>query len=70
MSQRLIPPERLPDFGVVLGNERRKELEAVGQFPRRVMVTERRHAYVEQELLDYAASRIAARDAKQKESTA
>jgi hypothetical protein len=34
------------------------------------MVTERRHAYVEQELLDYAASRIAARDAKQKESTA
>ena len=62
--RRLIPSERLPDYGITLKNEARKNLEDEGKFPRRVRVTERTHAYVESELLEYGESKIAERDAK------
>ena len=63
MTRRLIPPERLlPDFGIPIGNKQRQRLEADGRFPRRVPVSARRHAYVEDELLAYAEQCIARRD--------
>jgi hypothetical protein len=62
MSVRILSPDQLPDKGITLGNDQRKTLEARGQFPKRVPITQRTHGYVEQEIDDYLASRIAARD--------
>jgi predicted DNA-binding transcriptional regulator AlpA len=59
---RLIAPERLPEYGIAIGNAHRKRLEERGEFPKRVPVTERSHAYVEAEILAYIAARVAARD--------
>lgn len=62
MSLRILSPEALPEKGITLGNDQRKTLEARGLFPKRVPITQRTHGYVEQEIDDYLASRIAARD--------
>jgi hypothetical protein len=63
--RRLVAPDRLhPDFGITLGDRQRKDLEAEGKFPKRVPVTERTHAYVEDELFDLISARIAQRDGK------
>jgi predicted DNA-binding transcriptional regulator AlpA len=64
MSRRLIAPEALPNYGVPIGNKQRKRLEAAGKFPKRVPLTERRHAYVEDEILAYGEARIRLRDGK------
>jgi hypothetical protein len=64
MSKRLIAPTSLPEYGIILSNDSRKDLESRGQFPKRVWVTERTHAYVEAEILEFSAKRIAARDGK------
>jgi len=66
MSNRLIPPDELPSFGITIRNDARKTLEAIGKFPKRVWVTERTHAYVESELLAYCEAKIAERDAASK----
>jgi prophage regulatory protein len=62
MPKKLVIPDRLPEYGVLLGPDQRSLLEKAGQFPRRVQVTERRYAYVEDEILAWLASKIAARD--------
>jgi len=59
---RLVSDDRLPEFGIKLGNAHRKRLEAAGCFPKRVQITERSHGYVEEELQAYIEVRIAARD--------
>jgi hypothetical protein len=61
-SRKLLAPDRLPDKGIKLGNDQRKTLEAVGRFPKRVPITERTHAYVEDEIDAYLESCITARD--------
>jgi hypothetical protein len=65
MSHRIPSPEVLPEKGITLGNDQRKTLEARGLFPKRVPITQRTHGYVESEIDDYLASRIALRDANQ-----
>ncbi len=63
MSRRLVSPDRLkPEFGIGLSEKHLRRLEAAGQFPKRVQVTERSHAYVEEELQALIEARIAARD--------
>jgi hypothetical protein len=59
----LIAAERLPDFGITIQNPQRQILEAQGKFPRRVWVTDRRHAYVKGELREYCEGKIRERDA-------
>jgi hypothetical protein len=65
MSHRILSPEALPEKGITLGNDQRKTLEGRGLFPKRVPITQRTHGYVEKEIDDYLANRIAARDATQ-----
>jgi hypothetical protein len=60
--RKLIHPGRLPEFGINLGNKQRKRLEDGGLFPRRVPVSERTHAYVEDEILTHTQKCIARRD--------
>jgi predicted DNA-binding transcriptional regulator AlpA len=62
MARRLVTPERLPEFGITTGDKQRKRLEAAGRFPRRVPITARTHAYVEEEILQHAERCIAQRD--------
>jgi hypothetical protein len=62
MSRKLITPEALPGYGVLIGNKQRKRLEAEGKFPKRVPVTERTHGYVEDEIVAYGEARIRLRD--------
>jgi predicted DNA-binding transcriptional regulator AlpA len=62
MSRLLVAPERLPDYGITIGDRQRKRLEAAGRFPRRVALTDRTFAYVEGEILAYADARVRARD--------
>jgi hypothetical protein len=62
MPKRLIPSQNLPSKGIVIKDAQRKELEERGLFPRRVYVTERKHAYVEDEIDAYNEAKIAERD--------
>jgi hypothetical protein len=62
-ATRLITPADLPRYGITIGNKQRQRLEADGRFPRRVHRTKYTHAYVESELLEFAAACIAERDA-------
>jgi predicted DNA-binding transcriptional regulator AlpA len=64
MARRIISPEQLPEKGISLSNDQRRNLENAGRFPKRVPITERTHGYVEEEIDAYLESRIAARDAK------
>jgi len=64
MARKLVLPDRLPDYGIELLTERhRRRLEHQGNFPKRVQITGRTHAYVEDEILALAEVRIAERDA-------
>ena len=65
-SRRLIIPDRLVDYGIKLGSDQRKDLEDRELFPRRVAVTARTYAYVEDEIIDYVTGKIAARDSRGK----
>lgn len=62
-GERLI---RLPEVMrmVSLGRSRLFELQKLGRFPLRVRLSERASAYVESEILEWIAQRIAERDAK------
>jgi predicted DNA-binding transcriptional regulator AlpA len=62
MARKLVIPERLPEYGIDLTSRQRKRLEDLGLFPRRVPISERSHAYVEEELLALTEAKIAARD--------
>ena len=60
---RIILADDLPNRGIKLSDAQRRRLEAQRIFPRRVQITARSHGYVESEITDYLAARIAARDA-------
>ena len=62
MARTLICPDNLPKYGIDLGDRRRKVLETADKFPKRVPVTARTYAYVEDEILAYTETRIIARD--------
>jgi len=62
VPRKLVPPSRLPEYGITLKSPQRKVLEDAGLFPKRVAMSERTHAYVESELVDYGDSKIAERD--------
>lgn len=61
-TRRILSPDQLPNKGITLGNDQRKNLEQAGLFPRRVPITERTHGYIEEEIDLYLESRISARD--------
>ena len=61
-TRKLLAPDRLPDLGITIGDDQRAKLEQEGKFPRRVQVTARTHAYVEDEIVEYVTEKIAARD--------
>jgi hypothetical protein len=63
---RLIPPYLLPSKGVTIKNDRRQQLEAANQFPKRVRVTSRTYAYLEAEIDAWLEAKVAARDAGEK----
>jgi predicted DNA-binding transcriptional regulator AlpA len=60
---RIILADDLPHHGIKLSDAPRRRLEAQCVFPRRVQITARSHGYLESEISEYLASRIAARDA-------
>jgi predicted DNA-binding transcriptional regulator AlpA len=62
MPRLLVAPERLADYGITIGDRQRRRLEAAGEFPKRVALTERTYAYVEAELLEYVERQVRARD--------
>ena len=57
---KLVPPNKLPEFGICLGDRQRRRLEDKNEFPRRVQITGRRYGYVETEIAKYLESKIAA----------
>jgi predicted DNA-binding transcriptional regulator AlpA len=60
---KIISPERLPDHGIKLSNRQRQRLEALGQFPKRNVLTSRTHGYVADEIDAFLDGKIAARSA-------
>jgi predicted DNA-binding transcriptional regulator AlpA len=52
-----------------LSDSQRDVLEAKGEFPQRVQLSERAVGWVEAEIDDWCAARIAARDDQQLEAT-
>jgi hypothetical protein len=70
--RRLVPPSRLPDYGYTLKSPQRKALEDAGLFPKRVPMSARTHAYIEDELIEHGEAKIAERDeqiAQERKST-
>jgi hypothetical protein len=63
MARRLISPDKLPEYGILIGNKHRQRLEDKGLFPKRVHPTAKTHAYVEDEILAHNESCIRLRDA-------
>ena len=59
MTTKLVPPQRLPDFGICLGDRQRRRLEDAGQFPKRVPISGRRHGYVAEEIAAHIERLIA-----------
>ena len=62
MTKRLIRFEDLRSKGISYSKTQLWRLEKRGQFPRRVAIGPGRHAWVESELDQFIADRIAARD--------
>ena len=60
MTTKLVPPQRLPDFGICLGDRQRRRLEDADQFPKRVAISSRRHGYVAEEIAAHIERLIAA----------
>ena len=61
---KLVPTNKLLDYGIDLKHRQRRRLEAANEFPRRIQVTGRRFAYVESEILKFIETKVAAaRDA-------
>jgi prophage regulatory protein len=59
--QRLLTYEELRDHGVRYSRQWLFQLERAGKFPRRVAIGEYRVGWVEREIDDYIAARIASR---------
>lgn len=57
---KLVPPHKLIDFGIDLGDRQRRRLEDAGQFPKRVPISGRRHGYVAEEVTAHIENLIAA----------
>lgn len=64
MAPRLIDYEGLRAKGITLSRVQLWRNERDGKFPKRVRMSAARHAWVESEIDDFIAARIAARDAK------
>jgi predicted DNA-binding transcriptional regulator AlpA len=63
MARNLIAAGDLPARkGISLSERQRKRLEDRGRFPKRVQVSDRTHAYVEQEIDQHIEARINERD--------
>jgi predicted DNA-binding transcriptional regulator AlpA len=63
MARNLIAAGDLPARkGISLSERQRKRLEDKGLFPKRVQISERTHAYVEQEVDAHVEARINERD--------
>jgi hypothetical protein len=56
---KLVPPNKLADFGILLGDRQRRRLEDAGQFPKRVPISGRRHGYVAEEIAAHIERLIA-----------
>jgi prophage regulatory protein len=61
-TPRLADLSRLKAKGIPYSEPHLRRLETQGDFPRRVTLGERRVAWVEQEIDEWIAARIAARD--------
>jgi len=61
-GEELVTPDELTNYGVDYCTRWRKHLEERGLFPKRVILSPRKHAYVKRELIAYAVARIAERD--------
>lgn len=64
MSDTLISPQLLKARGITYSRAHLWRLERDGRFPRRVRLGAGKFAYVEREIDDFIAARIAARDAE------
>jgi prophage regulatory protein len=62
-NPRLILPARLPDHGIDYCDMQRRRLEAAGRFPRRVVLSPRKHGYLYSELMAWIRERLTERDA-------
>jgi len=62
MAQRLIPYEVLKAKGIPYSKPHLWRLERADKFPKRVPIGAGRYAYVEAEVDEWIAARIAARD--------
>jgi prophage regulatory protein len=63
VAKRLMRYEDLPTKGIFYSKTQVWRLEKRGQFPRRVPIGPGRHGWVEDEIDQFIADRIAARDA-------
>jgi prophage regulatory protein len=64
VSVRLIPYDALRDKGFSYSKVHLWRLEKAGRFPRRVPIGAGRYAYVEAEIDEHIAQKIAERDAR------
>jgi|tagenome__1003787_1003787.scaffolds.fasta_scaffold20973904_4 prophage regulatory protein len=65
MSQRfLVYPDLRSQKGIVHSKTQLWRLEKKGQFPKRVQITPGRHGWLEEEIDQFIAARVAARDGK------
>jgi prophage regulatory protein len=70
MSQTLVPYECLKAKGITFCKMHIWRLEKAGKFPIRVQVSAQRIAWVESEIDDWIADRIAARPAAREQAAA
>jgi prophage regulatory protein len=70
MSQKLISYDALAARGIALSKSQLWRLERAGKFPNRVPVSAARHAWVESEIDQWIAARIAARPVARREPVA
>jgi prophage regulatory protein len=70
MSDRLLPYDRLKEKGITLSKCQIWRLERAGKFPQRVYPSAGRVAWVEREIDEHLAARIAARQPRRVETVA
>jgi prophage regulatory protein len=69
MAQSLIPYESLKTKGITLSKVQIWRLERDGKFPLRVQISAARHAWIEAEIDEWLAVRIAARSERSRATT-
>ena len=62
MDRKMVIPAELPRYGITIGDRQRRRLESLGEFPKRIPLTGRSHAYSEGEISAFIEGKIAARD--------